>query len=470
MRMRAAVGLLAVVIAGVVVAACAIPASTPMSSSGLRAASAAPRMVVIDQRDVSVDQPPPHGAIGMSTAYRISDMAPGRTMEFRRRVLHPGSAIGEHPIDHDEVYYVLAGKGEVVSDGEKRTLTAGMAAYLYDGAVVGIRQVGDAPLDLIISYPLKPVATGFLVDPGRAPDLEIELWPGGAPGGEGVKLTEHVVNRDNPFGLVDRAAHDVTRPTLSVFRPERPDGSAILIIPGGGYRWVVIDKEGFEGARWFSRQGATVYVLKHRLPHQGWAAGPDTPLQDAQRAIRLIRSRAEADSVDPGRVMVMGFSAGGHVAGSLATRFDARVYEPVDRADELPARPDSVALMYPVVSMKAGVAHAGSRTNLIGDAPAQAMIDRYSLEVAPPSTTPPTLLIHAADDESVPVENALLMFEALRKAGVTTSLHVFDSGGHGFGLRGIEADSRSAWPGLVIDWGHRARAQAAGPAQTGRAS
>ncbi len=455
MWMRAAMGLLAAAIAGLVACSCTIPDAAPTSSALSVGAPAAPRMVVVDQRDVSVDQPPPHGAIGMSTAYRISDVAPGRTMEFRRRVLHPGSAIGEHPIDHDEVYYVLAGEGEVVSDGERRTLSAGMAAYLYDGAVVGIRQLGAAPLDLIISYPLKPVAPDFLVDAGRAPDFEIELWPGGAPGGEAIDLTEHVVDRENPFGLVDRAAHDVTRPTLSVFRPERPDGSAILIVPGGGYRWVVIDKEGFEGARWFSRQGATVYVLKHRLPHQGWAAGPDTPLQDAQRAIRIIRSRAATDGVDPARVMVMGFSAGGHVAGSLATRFDARVYDPSDETDALSARPDAVTLMYPVVSMKAEIAHAGSRANLIGDAPSQAIIERYSLEIAPPSTTPPTLLIHAADDSSVPVENAMVMFDALRKAGVTTSLHVFDSGGHGFGLRGIEDDPRSAWPGLVMDWGRR---------------
>jgi acetyl esterase/lipase/mannose-6-phosphate isomerase-like protein (cupin superfamily) len=444
-----------IALAVVGLAACATPASPQQPSDASGKVSVAPRMVVVDQRDVSVDQPPPHGAIGMSTAYRISDVAPGRMMEFRRRVMHVGSAIGEHPIDHDEVYYVLAGQGEVISDGEKRTLTAGMAAYLYDGAVVGIRQIGEAPLDLIISYPLKPAVTGFLVEADRAPDLEIDLWPGGAPGGEAVTLTEHVVDRENSFGLVDRAAHDVTRPTLSVFRPERSDGAAILIIPGGGYRWVVIDKEGFEGARWFSRQGATVYVLKHRLPYQGWAAGPDTPLQDAQRAMRLIRSRAAADGVDPARVMVIGFSAGGHVAGSLATRFDASVYEPRDAADGLSARPDAVTLMYPVVSMKADIAHAGSRTNLIGDAPAQVQIDKYSLEVAPPSTTPPTMLIHAADDESVPVENALVMFEALRKAGVTTSLHVFDSGGHGFGLRGIETDPRSAWPDLVIDWGRR---------------
>ncbi len=440
---------------GLVAAACASAPGSLQAKAAAVGANSAPRMVVIDQRDVSVDQPPPHGAIGMSTAYRISDAAPGRTMEFRRRVLHPGSAIGEHPIDHDEVYYVLAGQGEVVSDGETRMLMAGMAAYLYDGAIVGIRQVGAEPLDLIVSYPLKPAKPGLLVDAGRAPDAEIELWPDGAPGGEAVSLTEHVVDRDNPFGLVDRAAHDVTRPTLSVFRPERPDGSAILIIPGGGYRWVVIDKEGFEGARWFSRQGATVYVLKHRLPHQGWAAGPDTPLQDAQRAMRVIRSRAAVDGVDPARVMVIGFSAGGHVAGSLATRFDAGVYASRDAADSLSARPDAVTLMYPVISMKAGIAHTGSRENLLGPAPEQAVVDMYSLETAPPSTTPPTLLIHAADDASVPVENALVMFDALRGAGAVAALHVFDAGGHGFGLRGIEDDPLGAWPGLVMDWGRR---------------
>lgn len=115
-----------------------------------------PRMVVVDENAVKVEEPPPHGAIGMSTAYRISDVAPGRSMEFRKRVLHVGAAIGEHPIDHDEVYYVLSGEGEVVSDGEKKMLKAGMAAYLYKGAKVGIRQVGARPLEMIISYPVTP--------------------------------------------------------------------------------------------------------------------------------------------------------------------------------------------------------------------------------------------------------------------------------------------------------------------------
>lgn len=111
-------------------------------------------MVIVDEQDVVVEEPPPHGAIGMSTAYRISDAAPGRELEFRRRVLHPGAAVGEHLIGHDEVYYVTAGTGEVVSDGERAILTAGMAAYLYAGANVGIRQMGDEPLSIIIAYPV----------------------------------------------------------------------------------------------------------------------------------------------------------------------------------------------------------------------------------------------------------------------------------------------------------------------------
>ncbi len=438
------------VLAALLLAACVSP---PTSVTAQEAP--ARRMVVVDQADVAIDQPPPHGAIGMSTAYRISDAAPGRTMEFRRRVLHPGSAIGEHPIDHDEVYYVLAGEGEVVSDGERRILKPGMAAYLYDRAVVGIKQLGLEPLDLIISYPLKPQPSPLLVDPTREPDAVIDLWPTGAPGGEGVTLEEKTVERANSYNLIDRAAHNVMRPTLSVFRPQKPDGSAILIIPGGGYSWVVIDKEGYEGARWFSRQGATVYVLRHRLPHQGWAAGPDTPLQDAQRAIRLIRSRTQADGVDPKRVMVMGFSAGGHVAGSLATRFNANVYEPLDATDQLSARPDAAVLMYPVVTMKQGPAHAGSRRNLLGETPSDALVARYSLETAPPADTPPTFLLHAADDASVPVENALLLFSALKAANVPAALHVFETGGHGFGLRGLDNDPRRLWPEMVMDWGRQ---------------
>ncbi|QGZ95634.1 alpha/beta hydrolase [Terricaulis silvestris] len=294
--------------------------------------------------------------------------------------------------------------------------------------------------------------TTLLIDLDRQPDEDIPLWPGTPPGGEGVTLRERIVERTNPFGLVDRAAHEVTRPIIQRFNAQNPDGSALLIIPGGGYSWVVIEKEGYEGARWFSRRGITTYVLRHRLPHQGWAAGADTPLQDAQRAVRVIRARAAQDGINPARLTVMGFSAGGHVAGSVATRFNARVYEPIDADDELSARPDLSALMYPVITMRAPHAHPGSRRNLLGENPTDARVAAYSLEAAPPADTPPTFIMHAADDPAVPVENTLNYSAALRAARVPTEMHIFERGGHGFGLRGLDQNSARTWPELFLNW------------------
>ena len=292
----------------------------------------------------------------------------------------------------------------------------------------------------------------LLVDLDRAPDLEIELWPNGPPGGENVTVTEHYVERENPWNLVDRAAHNVTRPTLQFFRAQEPDGSTILIAPGGGYSWVVVEKEGYEGARYFNRRGANVFVLKYRLPHQGWTAGPDTPLQDAQRAMRLVRARAEKDGADPARISVMGFSAGGHVAGSLATRFAVKVYDTVDDSDAVSARPDAAALIYPVATMTKPFGHAKSRENMIGLNPSSEQVALYSLETKPPQNTPPTFILHATDDDSVPVENALFTYRAFKDAGIKTALHVFDHGGHGFGLRGIDEDPLRAWPDLFWKW------------------
>jgi acetyl esterase/lipase len=296
------------------------------------------------------------------------------------------------------------------------------------------------------------IGTTLLLDLERQPDEDIDLWPNAPPGSAAVSLSEHIVHRDNDFGLVDRAAHEVTRPILSRFNADAPDGSALLIIPGGGYSWVVIDKEGYEGARWFTHRGVTTYVLRHRLPHQGWAAGADTPLQDAQRAMRVIRARAARDGVNPARITVMGFSAGGHVAGSLATRFNQNVYDAVDAADTLSAKPDLAALIYPVVTMRAAHAHPGSRRNLLGENPSEARVAAYSLETNPPADAPPTFLMHAADDPAVPVENSLNLFAALRSVGIPTEMHVFEHGGHGFGLRGLETNSARTWPELFLNW------------------
>lgn len=281
----------------------------------------------------------------------------------------------------------------------------------------------------------------------------IRIWPGDAPGGDQATARETVVERSkDPAVLHDRYVKGVVTPTLIVFRPQRPNGAALLMAPGGGYNWVVMDKEGYEAAERFAEAGVTVFVMSYRLPQDGWAAGPDTPLQDAQRALRLIRARAAAYGVDPHRIGVIGFSAGGHVAGMLSLAWDRPVYAPIDAADTLSARPDVLILMYPVATMTAARAHAGSRRNLLGEAPTDAHVARYSLEALARPDAPPTLLVHAVDDASVPVENSLALFDALRTRKVPVEMHLFEEGGHGFGIRYAVGLPAAAWPDLVLGW------------------
>lgn len=282
---------------------------------------------------------------------------------------------------------------------------------------------------------------------------QIAIWPGAAPGGERATAREEVVERrKTPDALQDRIIRGVVTPTLVVFRPARPNGAAILMAPGGGYAWVVMDKEGYEAAELFAAKGVTVFVMSYRLPHEGWAAGPDVALQDSQRALRLVRARSAEFGVDPRRIGVLGFSAGGHVAGELTLAWDKAVYPPIDAADAQSARPDFSVLMYPVATMKPPFAHPGSRRNLLGEAPAAERTAAYSLEDQARPDAPPILIIHAADDLSVPVENALVLFDALRAKKVPTELHVFEEGGHGFGLRFTTGKPVAAWPTITLNW------------------
>lgn len=287
------------------------------------------------------------------------------------------------------------------------------------------------------------------VDPAAT---EIPLWPGVAPGSQGLSLKESITERSSDPRQRDRFVSGVLQPRLLVFRAPKPNGTGVIITPGGGYVREVLDKEGLETAHWLAARGVSAFLLVYRLPGEGHAQRADVPLQDAQRAVRLVRSRAADFALDAQRIGFLGFSAGGHVAASVATRFDAKVYAPLDALDAASARPDFSILLYPVISMAPSIAHGGSRQSLLGDAPDAATIARYSLENAVTKATPPTLLIHASDDTAVVPDNSVRYYSALQRNGVPAELHVFTRGGHGFGIRLAQGLPIGNWPELAWTW------------------
>src|SRR6187455_2969486 len=288
--------------------------------------------------------------------------------------------------------------------------------------------------------------------PAASDGATLALWPGGAPGADKVTVREEIVERLPDGPMRDRFAQHVTQPLLTLYAPKVAfNGITLLIVPGGGYVRVVIDEEGVEAAKWLTTRGFAAAVLRYRLPADGWASGADAPVHDAMRALRLLRSQPIAGGSAPGRVGVVGFSAGGHLCARLITEPDL-AYARRDSADDLSARPDFAVLMYPVIATTGAHAHAGSAQQLQSAGVSTADLARYSPQLNVSAKTPPTLLVHAADDSSVPVENSLMMYEALRKAGVRSELHLFDAGGHGFGLRGVAGKDVAVWPTLVQNW------------------
>lgn len=280
---------------------------------------------------------------------------------------------------------------------------------------------------------------------------EIRLWPGVAPGSEAVTLNEVTVARDDGTGQPDRIWQHTLNPALTVLKSERPNGASVILVPGGGYKWVVVDKEGFDIGRRLTAAGYTVFVLKYRLPGDGHAFNADLPLIDGQRAVRLVRAYAAGWGLDPKRVGIFGCSAGGHLAAMVSTRFADQVVPAADATDAVNARPDFAVLLYPVITMEADVTHTGSRERLLGLAPSGAAITAASLETRVSATTPPTLLVHAHDDLSVPVDNAIRYYRALRAADVPAELHVFPESGHGFALRFMKGTAK-IWFDLTLGW------------------
>lgn len=298
-----------------------------------------------------------------------------------------------------------------------------------------------------------PPAANLASPPGLPQPVEtIDLWPDSAPGKPSRPPIEITTERSTDALVTDRAVKGVSVPRMAVFRPDRPNGCAVLLFPGGGYNHVVVDKEGYEMARWMVARGFTAFVLFYRLPYDGWAAGPDVCLSDAQRAMRLIRHRHAEFALDPERVAAMGFSAGGHLCADLATRFATPTYNLADDADLLSAKPICAAPIYPVISMTPGLAHLGSREKLLGANPSRALEAAHSPDRNVPTDAPPFFIIHAEDDDVVPVENALVLRAALKAQGIRVEMHLFEHGGHGFGLRKAVGKPAEAWPDLWRNW------------------
>jgi len=284
------------------------------------------------------------------------------------------------------------------------------------------------------------------------PAAGIDIWPSHPPGMPTPPPVESLWDRSHEPLIADRAVRGIARPRLIAFRSDQPNGAAVLLFPGGGYHHVVVDKEGYEMARWLAARGFAAFVLFYRLPGEGWAAGPDVALADGQRAVRVLRGRASEFGFAPERLATMGFSAGGHLCADLSARFATRVYDVIDELDAISARPYCAATIYPVVSMHAGIAHVGSRKLLVGADASEALEAAHSPDRNITQQAPPHFIVHAEDDASVPVENALLLRAALKAQGVPVETHLFRAGGHGFGLRGTTGKPVAAWPELWHAW------------------
>lgn len=259
---------------------------------------------------------------------------------------------------------------------------------------------------------------------------KILLYPNGPKDSNGITEAETLQRADFVTKISEPRMYFY--PALK----EKATGAAVLICPGGGYSGVSVVKEGEEIAKWFNDLGVTAFVLYYRMPN----GHSKIPLEDAQTALKIIKNSAQKWNLDKNKIGIMGFSAGGHLASTVGTHFKSTLQ-----------RPDFMILAYPVVTMNKDSTHMGSRVNLIGKNPTEKMVKLYSNELQVTKNTPPTFIVHAIDDKTVPIFNSKQLLKALKDKGVPAELHTFEVGGHGFGMRtrGIPVDY---WPDLLKEW------------------
>lgn len=264
-----------------------------------------------------------------------------------------------------------------------------------------------------------------------------------------IKATDYKENESIKDGKIQSTSL-VSIPTLSIFLPEasKPNQAAVIIFPGGGYQHLAIDKEGTKVAQWLNSLGITAFVVKYRLPSDKIMKNKNIgPLQDAQEAVRYVRQNASKYNIDANKIGILGFSAGGHLASTLATHYDEKIYETDSKVS---ARPDFSLLIYPVISMQNDITHKGSQISLLGNNPSQELLDSFSNEKKVTAQTPPTFLVHATDDKTVLPENSINFYLALKNNGVPAELHIYQKGGHGFGL-GVK-DTSKFWTRDCEEW------------------
>ena len=318
---------------------------------------------------------------------------------------------------------------------DRRQFLALGSALLLTGASAQAKQRAAEP---------SPTPSEALPDAWvKAP--RINLWPGDPPGAAG--FTPQPLPADwKPVFL-----RNIAKPDLRVFRPAHSNGHTLLVVPGGAYWFVSCANEGVELATRMNSLGVTVFVLTYRLPGEGWQKRSDVPLQDAQRAMRVIRANATGLGIDAEKVSVLGFSAGGHLAATLATQHSEATYEGFDAADRLSARPLATGLVYPVVTMEHPWTHEQSRSLLLGDNPTDAEVQCRSPEHHVDADTPPIFTVHAFDDGAVPIENTLHLMNAMREAKRPVEAHLLQEGGHGFGV-GHPNTPAEHWTSVFATW------------------
>ncbi|HCC58637.1 MAG TPA: alpha/beta hydrolase [Solibacterales bacterium] len=260
------------------------------------------------------------------------------------------------------------------------------------------------------------------------PPKTVLLWPQGAP------------------GAVD--SQEIDRPKLTIYLPEHPVGTGVVVAPGGGYGALAMDHEGLQIAKWLNGYGVAAFVLQYRL---GPRYHHPAELMDAQRAIRTVRAQAAQYGIAPNRIGMWGFSAGGHLTATAGTHFDAGVPTSSDHIEQVSSRPDFLILAYPVITFTRPETHRGSMKNLLGDNPDPKLVESLSNELQVTPRTPPTFLFTTSADTTVPPENSILFYEALHKAGVPAEMHIFQNGPHGVGLATFDP-ALSMWPPLLANW------------------